>query len=83
MILRSSCDVIDDLITMKIFFLHNFVGIVTGIWAPYQKSQEHTLHFELLIGVLAKKLTELLQFQNLTYFVTSWPSYLTYDLEKL
>ena len=60
-----------------------FVGSVTGSWAPYQESQEHALHFELLIDVLAQKLTELCQFKNLTYFLTSWPSYLTFNLEKL
>ena len=43
-------------------------------------SQEHYLHFELLINVLAKILTELWQFQNLTYFLISWPSYFTFDL---
>ena len=30
-----------------------FVGNVTGSWAPYQESQEHALHFELLIDILA------------------------------
>ena len=47
----------------------------------YQESQSNFLHFELLIDVLTKKLTELWYFQNLTYFLTSWPSYLTFDLK--
>ena len=37
----------------------------------------------ILIDVLAKKLTELWHFKNLTYFLTWWSSYLTFDLEKL
>ena len=32
------------------------------------------------MNVLAKKLMELWHFQNLTYFLASWPSYLTYIL---
>ena len=39
--------------------------------------QGHSLHFELLIEVLAKKLRELWQFQNLSYFLTWWPSFVT------
>ena len=39
------------------------------------------LHFELLIEVLAQKLTDLWHFQNLTYFLTSWPGYWTFDLK--
>ena len=39
----------------------------------------HYLHFELLIDALAQILTELWWFQNLTYFLTSWPNYLTLD----
>ena len=39
-----------------------------------------SIHFGLLFDVLAKKLTELWRFQNLTYFLTSWPDYLTFDL---
>ena len=31
----------------------------------------------------AQQLTELWQFQNLTYFFTSWPSYLTFDQQHL
>ena len=51
-----------------------FVISVTGCLVCYLDSQSNLLHFELLIEVLAKKLTELWQFQNLTYFLTSWPS---------
>ena len=39
-----------------------------------------SLHFEFLFDVIAKKLTECWRFQNLTYFLTSWPDYLTFDL---
>ena len=46
-------------------------------------SQEYSLRFELSRHALAYILTELWQFQDFTYFLPSWPSYLTYDLEKL
>ena len=49
-----------------------FVESVTGSWTHHQKSQEHALHFELLIDVLAQILGKLWQFQNLTYFLTWW-----------
>ena len=39
------------------------------------------LHFERLIDTVAQILTKLLQFQNLTYFLISWPTYLTFDIE--
>ena len=57
-----------------------FVISVTGSKVCYQEGQSNFLHFELLIDVLTEKLIELWYFQNLTYFVTSWPSYLTYIL---
>ena len=60
-----------------------FVISVTGSEVCYLDSQSAFLHFELMIDVLAKKLTELWHFQNLTYFLTSWPSYSTFDLKKL
>ena len=41
-------------------------------------SQWHSLHFELLIELVAKKLTELWRFKNLAYFLTWWPSSMTY-----
>ena len=43
----------------------------------------YSLHFELSIDAVAQILTKLFQFQNLTYFLTSWPTYLTFDLETL
>ena len=65
----------------KIWGLANFFVIsVTGSLICYLDSQFNYLHFELLIDTVARKLTELWQFQNLTYFLTSWPSYLTYIL---
>ena len=42
----------------------------------------YALHVELLFDVLAQILRELWLFQNLTYFLTSWPSYLTFDLKN-
>ena len=104
-ILRSSCDVIEDVISMKNIFCciiwddllipdvklklqwifkkkskwrnfragaNFFVESVTRSWTHYKKSQEHALHFELLIDVLAWILGKLWQFQNLTYFLTWW-----------
>ena len=41
-------------------------------------SQWHSLHFELLIELIAQKLTELWRFKNLAYFWTWWPSSMTY-----
>ena len=52
-------------------------------WVQWLDSQSNSLHFELLIDVLAQILSELRQFQNLTYFFTSWPSYLTFDQVNL
>ena len=52
-------------------------------WVQRLNNQSNSLHFELLIDVLAQILSELRQFQNLTYFCTSWPSYLTFDLVHL
>ena len=114
--LSSCCDVISDVINMKMLFLWQIEYVlsisddklelfmifqkfekwrnfelaanifnkhVTGNWVCYVNSQEQFLNFELLIDVLAQKMTELWQFQNLIYLLTSWPSYLTFDLEKL
>ena len=114
--LTSCCDVIGDIIIMKIILVDNvhtifrfllsnsgyvenweifkkfqnwrkfevganfFVISVTESKVCYLDSQSNFLHFELLIDAVAKKLTELWHFQNLTYFLTSWPSYLTYIL---
>ena len=99
--LRPPCDVIDDVIIMKIFFLHNFVisevklklclifqnfqngshfelatnvftGSYIGSWIYQKDSHEHFRHFEFLIDAVIQLLTEIYQFQNLTYFVTWW-----------
>ena len=114
--LTSRCDVIGDIIIMKIILvddLHIFLPIpvaklrlywklrnfqifskltkilgganffvisVTGSSVCYLDSQSNLLRFELLIDVVPKKLMELRYFKDLTYFVTSWPSYLTYIL---
>ena len=59
-----------------------FVGGVTGNWVYNIDIQVHYLHFELLIDALAQILAELWWFQNLTYFLTSWPNYLTFDLHN-
>ena len=57
-----------------------FVISVKASQVCYLDSQSNFLRFEPLIDVVAQKLMELWQFQNLTYFLTSWPSYLTYIL---
>ena len=49
-----------------------FTGSYTGSWIYQKDSHEHFRHFELLIDALAQILTEICQFQNLTYFVTWW-----------
>ena len=113
--LMSRCDVISDVINIKI----NFSGIISDdlsisdakinlskIFWNFQNGRHFevqaifqtgsctefgvlhqdrpclSLHFELLFDVLAQKLTELWRFQNLTYFLTSWPIYLTLDLHN-
>ena len=55
-------------------------GSCTRNTVLHRDRPRHSLHFELFIAVLVKKLTELWICQNLTYFLTSWPSYLTFDL---
>ena len=57
-----------------------FVISVTGNKVCCVDSHSNFLHFELLMDAVAKKLMELWHFENLTYFLTSWPSYLTYIL---
>ena len=47
-------------------------GSYTGSWIYQTDSHEHSGHFELLIDALAVILTEIYQFQNLTYFVILW-----------
>ena len=55
-----------------------FVKSVTGSMLCQPISQWHPLHFELLIELVAQKLTELWRFKNLAYFFTWWPSSMTY-----
>ena len=43
----------------------------TGSWVLHQDRPYVSLHYELLLNVLAQKLTKLWRFQNLTYFLTS------------
>ena len=102
--LRPPCDVIDDVIIMKVLFWHNlgrsfhiwgqieavlniqnfskwppfraldnlFTRSYIGSWIIQKDSHEHFWHVELLIDALAQILTEIYQFQNLTYFVILW-----------
>ena len=56
---------------------------VSERWVCYSHNQEHSLHFELLFNGLAETLEKLHPFQNLTYFFTWWPRYLTIDLENI
>ena len=60
-----------------------YTGSCTGIWIIQQDRPWYSLHFELLIDAVAQILTKLLQFQNLTYFLASWPTYLPFDLGTL
>ena len=102
-ILRPPCDVMDNVIIMKILFwgiiwdylfisevklklclifkkfqigrhfelaTNFFTGSYTGSWI--KDSHEHFRHFEFLIDAVAQILTEIYQFQNLTYFVILW-----------
>ena len=55
-----------------------FVKTVTGHILYQPVSQWHSLHFELLIELVPQKLTELWRFKNLAYFLTWWPSSMTY-----
>ena len=55
----------------------------TGIWVIQKDRPCFSLHFEFLINTVAQISMKLLQFQNLTYFLTSWPTYLTFDLQTL
>ena len=49
-----------------------FTGIYTGSWIYQKDSHEHLRYFELLIDAVSQILTEIYQFQNLTYSVTWW-----------
>ena len=103
--LRPPCDVIDDVIIMKLLSFgiiwddlvisevklklclifqnfqnchclelatNFFTGSYTEKRIDQKDSHEHFRHFELLIDALAQILTEIYDFQNLTYFVTWW-----------
>ena len=62
----------------------NFLtGSCTESWALHRDRPCYCLRFDILFDVLAQILTELWLFQSLTYFLISWPSYVTFDLEKL
>ena len=50
------------------FFTVSYIGS----WIYQKDSHEHFRHFELLIDAITLILTEIYQFQNLTYFVTWW-----------
>ena len=52
----------------KLFFTESY----TGSWIYHKDSHEHFRHFELLIDAVVQILTEIYQFQNLTYFVILW-----------
>ena len=60
-----------------------YTGSCIGICIIQQDRPCYSLHFELLIDAVAQILMKLLQFQNLTYFLISWPTNLTFDLETL
>ena len=49
-----------------------FTGSYTGSWIYQKDSHEHFRHFEILIDAVTQILTEIYQFQNLTYFVIWW-----------
>ena len=51
-----------------------FTGSYTGSWIYQKDSHKHFRYFEHLIDAIAQILTEIYQFQNLTYFVT-WCSH--------
>ena len=55
-----------------------FVKTVTGSMLYQPVSQWHSLHFELLIELVAQQFSELWRFKNLAYFFTWWPSSTTY-----
>ena len=51
---------------------HSFTESYTGSWIYQKDCHEHFRNFELLIDALTQILTEIYQFQNLTYFVSWW-----------
>ena len=58
-------------------------GNFTGSWVLHRDRPCYCLRFDILFDALAPILTELWLFQSLTYFLISWPSYVTFDLETL
>ena len=103
--LRPPCDVIDDVIIVKMLFFciirdglfisevkcklflifqhfqngsyfelatNFFTGSYTESWIYQKDSHVHFRYFELLIDALVQILTEIYEFQNLTYFVILW-----------
>ena len=69
---------------IKYFEIFKMAAILRSGWSFKHKDRPcHCLHFELLIDTRAQILTELWQFRNLTNFLTSWPCYFTFDLDRL
>ena len=75
--LRLPCDVIDDVVIMKKLFWHNLERFF-HIWGQIEETRKiaisisDILSFWSTIKAPAQILTEIYQFQNLTYFVTWW-----------
>ena len=49
-----------------------FTGSYTGSWIYQKDNHEHFRYFELLIDAVTQIMTEIYQFQYVTYFVTWW-----------
>ena len=60
-----------------------YAGSCTGIWVIQQDRPCYSPDFEFLIDAVTQILTTLWQFQKLSYFSSSWQTYLTFDLETL
>ena len=61
----------------------NFLtGSCTGSWVLHQYRPCHSLHLEILFDIVAQILRELWLFQYFIYFLCSWPTYLTFDLQN-
>ena len=59
-----------------------FTRRYTGSWIDQKDSHEQFRHFEHLIDALAQILTEIYNFQNLTYFVTWWRHWWRHECVK-
>ena len=57
-----------------------FVRRAIRNWVFYIDIQKHILYFKPLVNTLAQILLEIWHFQDLTYFLTSRPNYLTFGL---